>query len=101
MPAISPKLGEFLIKTTGTKDIDNAFQKVFTEYLELKLKYIQETIEIFQSKWGTDFEKFKEKFRSNTLKKDAYSFEAEQDFWQWEEVETLKKHYESLKKEWI
>lgn len=101
MPTISPKLGEFLIKTTGTKDIDNAFQKVFTEYLELKLKYIQETIEIFQSRWGTDFEKFKEKFRSNNLKTDAYSFEVEQDFWQWEEAETLKKHYEFLKKEWI
>ena len=29
MPAISPKLGEFLIKTTKAKDIDNAFQKIF------------------------------------------------------------------------
>ena len=101
MPAISPKLGEFLIKTTKAKDIDNAFQRVFTEYLELKLKNLQETIERFQGKWELGFEEFKEKMKSGRLKKDVYSFDVEKDLWQWEEVETLKKHYESLKEEWI
>jgi len=101
MPAISPKLGEFLIKTTKAKDIDNAFQRVFTEYLELTLKDLQETIEKFQSKWELGFEEFKEKMKSGRLKKDVYSFDVEKDLWQWEEVETLKKHYESLKEEWI
>jgi hypothetical protein len=101
MPAISPRLGEFLIKITKAKDIDNAFQKVFTEYLKLKLKDLQETIERFQSKWEMSFEEFKEELKKGILKKDAYSFDVEQDFWQWEEVETLKKHYESLKEEWI
>lgn len=101
MPAVSPRLGEFPIKTTKAKDIDNAFQKVFTEYLELKLKDLHEIIERFQGKWGMDFEEFKERLKSGTLKKDAYSFDVEQDFWQWEEAETIRKHYESLKKEWI
>lgn len=101
MPAISPRLGELLIKTTKAKDIDNAFQKLVTEYLELKLKDLHETIERFQRKWGNSFEEFKERLNSGTLKKDAYSFDVEQDFWQWEEAETLKKHYESLKNEWI
>ena len=44
MPAVSPRLAEFLVKTTGAKDVDNAFQKVFSDYLELKLKSLQETI---------------------------------------------------------
>jgi len=101
MPAISPRLGEFLIKTTKAKDIDTAFQRVFTEYLELKLKNLQEIIERFQSKWKLNFDEFKEKLKSGTLEKDAYSFDVEQDFWQWEEAETLKRHYESLKNEWI
>jgi len=100
MPAISPKLGEFLIKTTRAKDIDNAFQKIFTEYLELKLKTLYEIIERFQSKWGLDFEQFKEGLKNGTLKKDTYAFDVEQDFWQWEEAETLKRHYESLESEW-
>jgi hypothetical protein len=101
MIAISPKLGEFLIKTTKAKDIDNAFQKVFTEYLELKLKDLQRITERFQDKWGIDFPEFKKRMRNNSLGKEAYSYDVEQDFWQWEEAETLKKHYETLKKEWM
>ncbi len=101
MPAVSPKLGEFLVKTTGAKDINNALEKVFEDYLELKLKSLEEVIKKFQSKWGIGFSAFKKKFKTGTLKKNSYSLEVEQDFWQWEEAETLKKHYTSLKKEWI
>ena len=101
MPKISPKLGEFLVKTTKAKDIDDAFQRVFAEYLELKLKNLQETIEQFQARWKMTFEEFKKMPKGSSFEKDAYSYDAEQDFWQWEEAETLKKHYESLKKEWM
>ncbi|MBA7534201.1 hypothetical protein ES705_26447 [subsurface metagenome] len=31
---------------------------------------------------------------------DAYSSNIEQEFWQWEEAETLKKHCKALKKQW-
>ena len=101
MPAVSPRLAEFLVKTTGAKDVDNAFQKVFSDYLELKLKSLQETIESFHNKWRMSFEEFKEKVKAGKLGSDAYSFDTEQDFWRWEEAETLKKHYEALKREWI
>lgn len=101
MPAISPKLGEILIKATKEKDIESAFWKVISEYIELKLKELQETIEKFQKKWGMSFEEFKEAIKHGTLKKDVYSFYVEQDFWQWEEAVTLKKHYDSIKKEWM
>jgi hypothetical protein len=101
MPAISPRLGEFLVKTTGAKDIDDAFQKVFSDYLDLKLKELHEKIERFHNKWNMNFEEFKEKLKSGSLDKDAYSFDVEKDFWQWEESETLKKHYEDLKEEWM
>lgn len=101
MPKISPKLGEFLVKTTKAKDIDDAFQRVFTDYLELKLKNLQETIEQFQARWKMTFEEFKKMPKGPSFEKDAYSYDVEQDFWQWEEAETLKKHYESLKKEWM
>lgn len=45
MPAISPKLGEFLVKATRSKDIDDAFRRVFSDYLELKIESFVETIE--------------------------------------------------------
>ena len=101
MPAVSPKLAEFLVKTTGAKDVDNAFQKVFSDYLELKIKSLQDAIESFHNEWRMRFDEFKEKVKAGKLGSDAYSFDAEQDFWRWEEAETLKKHYEALKSEWI
>ena len=101
MPAVSTRLGKFLVKTTGAKDIDNALELVFTDYLELKLKNLEEIIKNFQTKWGMNFETFKNKMKEGITKKDSYSFEVEQDFWKWEEAETLKQHYENLKREWI
>ncbi|GFP33690.1 hypothetical protein HKBW3S42_02034, partial [Candidatus Hakubella thermalkaliphila] len=46
-----------------------------------------------------DFEEFKKRLKSGAVKKDAYAFDVEQDFWQWEEAETLKKHYEESRRE--
>ncbi|MCL0102879.1 hypothetical protein M1N93_02825 [Dehalococcoidia bacterium] len=48
-----------------------------------------------------DFEEFQKCIKEGSLKKDAYSFEVENDFWQWEEVETLKSHYNHIKEQWM
>ena len=101
MATISPKLGEFLIKTTKAKDMDDAFHKMFREYLELKVRYLNETIDTFQHKWGMDFSGFKNKLKKDELARDTHSYEVEKDFWEWEEAETLKKHYENLQSEWM
>ncbi len=101
MPIMSPKLGEVLVKTTHSKDIDDALNKIFSEYLDLKLKNLQETIEGFQKKWGMTFDEFKRNLKEGTSKEDTYSFDTENDYWQWEEAETLKKHYDEIKKQWI
>lgn len=101
MSTISPRLGEFLIRTTGTPDIDDALHKVFSDYMELKLSSLNRVVDAFRLKWGGDFESFKADMKNGTLGKDPYSDEVEKDFWEWEEAETLKKHYETLKEEWI
>ncbi len=101
MPVMSPKLGEVLVRATHSKDIDDALNKIFSEYLELKLKTLREAIEEFQKKWGMSFEEFKRHFKEGTLREDTYSFNTEKDYWQWEEAETLKKHYEEIKGQWI
>ena len=101
MPAISPKLGEFLVKTTNSKNLDDAFHKIFSDYLELKLRNLMLISEEFRKKWGMDFEEFKRHIKEETLKEDAYSFDTENDFWQWEEAETLREHYEQIKKQWM
>ena len=101
MPAISPKLGELLIKITHSTNLDDAFHHVFSDYLELKLTNLKGVSEKFQKKWGMRFGEFKRHLDEGTLKEDAYSFDTENDFWQWEEAETLKEHYEQIKKQWI
>ena len=101
MSVMSPKLSEVLVKTTRAKDIDDALNKIFSEYLELKLKKLQQTIEEFEKKWDMSFEKFKKRTKENTLKSDIYSFDTEKDYWQWEEVVTLRKHYEKIQGQWI
>lgn len=101
MPVMSPKLGEALVKATHSKDMDDALNKIFSEYLELKLKTLQEKVNEFQKKWGMNFEEFKRHFKEGTLKEDTYSFSTEKDYWQWEEAETLKKHYEEIKGQWM
>lgn len=101
MPVMSPKLSEVLVKTTHSKDIDDALNKIFSEYLDLKLKKLQQTIGEFEKKWNMSFENFKRHIKENTLEADAYSFNTEKDFWDWEEAETLKKHYEEIKGQWI
>jgi len=100
MLAISPRLGEFFVKTTKSKDVEAAFQKVIADYLELKLKDLHETIKGFEAKWGMTFEEFKAGTKNGSLE-NAYSFNVERDYWQWEEIETLKHHYETLRNEWI
>ncbi|MGR3218870.1 MAG: hypothetical protein ACUZ8H_03505 [Candidatus Anammoxibacter sp.] len=101
MPIMSPKLREALIKTTRSNDIDDALNKIFSEYLVLKLKTLSENIHKFQKKWDMSFEEFKSHLKKGSLKEDSYSFCVENDFWQWEEAESLKKHYEEIKKQWI
>ncbi|MCK4829789.1 hypothetical protein KA005_79425 [bacterium] len=54
MQAISPKLGEFLVKATRSKDIDDAFHRVFSDYLALKIASLAKTSENFKRKWGMD-----------------------------------------------
>mgnify|MGYP001496028166 CR=1 FL=1 len=65
MPTVSPKIGEFLLKTTGSKDIDESLHKILIDYLEIKLKELNETINDFEKKWGMNFEEFKRKLKED------------------------------------
>lgn len=40
-----------------------------------------------------EFSTFKRRLAEDDLPEDAYSYDVEQDFWKWEEAETLKAHY--------
>jgi hypothetical protein len=100
MPALSPDVGAHLLKATGSRNLDEAFETVLTEYLSLKIEKLERTTNRLEEKWGMSFPTFKRRMAENDLPEDAYSQEVEEDFWEWEEAETLKSHYQRVQDEW-
>ena len=101
MVTLSPKLGDFLIKVTQSTDLEIALNKVIREYLFLKLKALNEELDKFEAKWNMPFDEFIEKSSKGEIDLDIFSYDVERDFWAWEKAETLKKHYESIRSQWM
>jgi hypothetical protein len=100
MPALSPDVGAHLLKATGARDLDEAFETVLREYLSLKIEKLEQTTSRLEEKWGMSFSTFRRRVAENDLPEDAYSQKVEEDFWEWEEAETLKSHYRQVQDEW-
>lgn len=66
--------------------------------MPVKLNRLNQTIHEFEQKWGMNFEAFKQKIQLQIPDQEAYSFDTETDFWQWEEAVTLKEHLTSSTK---
>lgn len=101
MAVMSAKLGHALVKATLARDLDDAFHKVFSEFLDLKLDRLHSFIRDYEKKWGMSFEEMQEKLRNKSLEADAYSFDTESDYWGWEEAVTLRDHYQNIKNQWM
>jgi len=101
MIAISPQIGEFLIKVTHLPDINVALKKVLKEYIELKISDLKEKVKVFETKWGMSFKEFQEACKNKTIKTDVYSYNVEKDFWEWEGIETLLSYYQEIESGWI
>ncbi len=99
--ALSPRVGALLTQVTGTPDLETALWKVLSEYIDLKVEFLKKRIQAFESKWGMTFEEFAERCEEGTLDQDAYAYEVERDFWEWEAAETLLQHYQTLKARWM
>ena len=99
--SMPPRLGALLTELVEIPDIGMALRKVLSEYLELKGKALEERIAAFEARWGMSFDEFSRKCAEGTLAEDAYSYEVERDFWEWEQAVTLQSHYESLRLQWM
>jgi hypothetical protein len=94
MPQLSPQVGELLLKATHSQDLDEALHKVLQDYLVLKLSSLSAEIRRLETKWGCTFVEFQEKTKHD------YTYEVEKTFWEWEQLETLKSHYQALRERW-
>jgi hypothetical protein len=99
--SLSPRAGVLLTQVTETTDFDAALWKLLTDYMELKIKVLGDEVRVFEHKWGMNFATFTAQMADGTLPSDAYSFEVEQDFWQWEKTETLLNYYRGLRTQWM
>jgi len=99
--SMPPQLGGLLTEIAEVPDIGMALRRVLSEYLELKSKTLEERIAAFEAKWDMSFDEFSRKCAEGTLAEDAYSYEVEKDFWEWEQAVTLQGHYESLRLQWM
>lgn len=97
---VSPRLGALLAQLAETPDLETALWKVLSEYIDLKVRFLRQRIQAFESKWGMPFAEFAARGEAGTLGRDAYSYEVERDFWEWEQAETLLHHYEALQARW-
>lgn len=98
---IAPRAGLLLTQVTETSDYDTALWKLLFDYLDLKIHALSTESQGFEHTWGMTFAEFHQRMALNTLEQDAYSFEVEQAFWQWEKVETLRQYYEGLRSQWM
>jgi len=94
MLTLSPQVGELLLKATHSQDLDEALHKILRDYLDLKLGSLSAEISRLEAKWGCTFAEFTEKT------KNEYSYEVEKAFWEWEQLETLRTHYQALRERW-
>jgi len=62
--------------------------------VELKLAALSTEIRRLEEQWGCPFAAFQEQT------KDEYAYEVESTLWEWEQLETLKSHYQALRERW-
>jgi hypothetical protein len=98
---LSPRIGALLSQITETPDLETALLKVLIEYVDLKIDLLKRRIQAFESKWGMTFEEFSTRCEEDTLDRDAYAYDVESDFWEWEKAETLLHHYQDLQARWM
>jgi len=81
MPTLSPDVGAHLLKAIRSQDLDEAFEKVLSEYLELKIAALQETTDRLEEKWGMEFSTFRRRLADDDLPANAGIIERKGRLW--------------------
>ena len=101
MLSVSPRIGVVLSEVTETPNLETAMWWILTEYVDLKTRELREQARTFEVRWGMTFVEFAERVKTDQLGQDAFSYEVESAYWEWEEAETLLKHYEGVRVRWM
>lgn len=98
--SVPPRIGMLLTQVAETPNLEAAMWHVLTEYLALKTQDLRARISKLESATGVTYEEFQARLAANEPGQDPYAYEVESLQWEWEEAETLLKHYEALAAQW-
>jgi hypothetical protein len=96
---ISKPVYQFLSELTQEYRLEVALPLAIKDWVRLKLKETQNQQQAFEEQYGMDFQAFKHAWDEGRIA-DQYSYEVEQDYWNWEaavtDAERLQQMLDSL-----
>jgi hypothetical protein len=95
---ISTAITNQLYKLTDTRDIEKSIQSLVPEYINLKIFFLKQEISLFEMKWNMTYQDFENKSKNDA---DGFTFETEQEYYDWGEKVALLQYFQNLRKEWI
>jgi len=92
---ISPSVLKALTDFTGEPRMDLAVRLVLRDAAQFKLRELEHGIQRFEEKYGTTFPVFEQRFQNGDIP-DAFSYEVESDYLEWEGLLSRKKRAENI-----
>ena len=87
------KTSQLLTTLTGEARIDAALILMMRDYARYKLAEIDAALQTYKEKYGMSFADYKERWETEDIEQD-YTYEAEQDYLEWESLVTRRKRLE-------
>jgi hypothetical protein len=84
---VSKPLSQVLVRLTNQDQIDLAISALAKDFIRLRLKEVAEIKQSFELKYFMSFEEFKRQWQAGLIP-NAYSYEVEKDYWEWESAVT-------------
>ena len=88
-----------LIELTGQPEIDLALLTTLRDALKYRLEKIDKALKALERKYGMSFSEFEAQGRAQRLP-DQFSYEVEQDYFEWDSLVTRKRKLQEIA-EWL
>ena len=92
---ISPSVLKALVDFTGEFRVDMAIRLTLRDAARFKLRELESGLNRFEEKYGMTFSQFERAFQDGDIP-DAFSYEVESDYLEWEGLLSRKKHAEDV-----
>ena len=87
------KTSQLLTTLTGATRVDTALALVMRDYARYKLAEIKTAEQAYEEKYGMSFDDYRQRWETQETEED-YTYEAEQDYLEWEGLVTRRARLE-------